>query len=453
MMRPPIIRLSHEIIVDSFAGGGGASSGIEQALGRSPDIAINHDPEAIAMHQANHPATQHYLTNVWDVDPVVACGGRPVGLMWASPDCTFHSKARGGKPFRDRNPARRRRGLAWVMVRWASAVRPRVIAMENVEEFADWGPLGEDGKPCPFRKGLTFRRFVRQLQNLGYSVDWQQLRACDYGAPTIRRRLFLIARCDGLPIIWPDATHGHGRLPYRTAAQCIDWSIPCPSIFERERPLADNTLRRIARGLQRYVIDSQEPFIVGIDNKSNGARDVWSSREPLRTITVENRFALVTAFLAKHYGGVVGQRVNQTIGTVTTVDHHSLVTASLDRIGGDLKHFDKVRAFLLKFYGNEKDGQSLSFPLGTVTTKDRFGLVTIHGQDYAITDIGMRMLAPHELFRAQGFPADYRIEIEHNGKPLTKTAQVRMCGNSVSPPVAAAIVRANVAQRHQEAAA
>lgn len=476
-MRPPVLRLSHELIIDSFAGGGGTSCGIEMALGRSPDIAINHDPEAIAMHQTNHPNTRHYLTSVWHVEPVTACAGRPVGLMWLSPDCTFHSKARGGKPFRERDPARRRRGLAWVAVRWAAAVRPRVIILENVEEFAKWGPLGPDGKPCPLREGLTFRRFVKQLQNLGYAVDWQELRACDYGAPTIRKRLFLVARCDGLPIVWPEPTHGTRLVPYRTAAECIDWSIPCPSIFERERPLADNTLRRIARGLQKYVIDSPEPFIVGIDNKSNGARDVWSSNEPLRTITVENRFAmvaptlvqtgygerdgqsprsldiqkplgtivgsqkhaLVTAFLAKHYGGVVGQRVNQTLGTVTTVDHHSLVTASLGKCGGN---FDQVRAFLLKFYGNEKDGQSMRFPLGTVTTKDRFGIVTVHGQDYAITDIGMRMLAPRELYRAQGFPDAYIIDLPHDGKPLTKTAQVRMCGNSVSPPAAAAIVRA-----------
>lgn len=456
-----------ELIVDSFAGGGGASLGIEMALGRSPDIAINHDAEAIAMHAANHPGTQHYCESVWDVDPVQACGGRPVGLAWFSPDCTFHSKARGGKPFRDRNKARRRRGLAWIVVRWAKAVRPRVICLENVEEFAQWGPLGDDGKPCPLRRGFTFRRWVAQLQNAGYEVDFRELRACDYGAPTIRKRLFLIARCDGQPIVWPDATHGRGLQPYRTAAECIDWSIPCPSIFERARPLAENTQRRIARGIQRYVIDAAEPFIVGIDNKSSGASSAWPGSEPLRTVTLENRFALVSptliqtgygeragqaprvpgldkplgtvvaggkkhalvaAFIAKHYGDQ-GQRpgiaMTEPLATVTTSDHHAL-----------------VQAFLIKFYSEGGQWQSPAEPMHTVPTKDRMGLVTVRGERYVIDDIGMRMLAPRELYRAQGFPDTYLIAPAVDGKPLTKTAQVRMCGNSVSPPCAAAIVAA-----------
>lgn len=289
------------LIVDSFAGGGGASTGIEAALGRPVDIAINHDAEAIAMHAINHPRTRHYQSNVWDVDPVEACGRNPVELMWLSPDCTYHSKARGGKPHRHRDPARRRRGLAWVAVRWAKAVRPRVIALENVEEFADWGPLDDSGRPCPLRRGLTFRRFVRSLENVGYTVDWRELRACDYGAPTIRKRLFLVARCDGLPIAWPDPTHAPpdhpavlaGRMsPWRTAAECIDWSIPCPSIFERERPLAEATQRRIAAGIRRFVLDAADPFIVPITH----------------TTADEGQFDRVGGFLARALLARIGVR-------------------------------------------------------------------------------------------------------------------------------------------------
>lgn len=430
---------AHELIVDSFAGGGGASLGIEMALGRSPDIAINHDAEAIAMHQANHPTARHYQASVWDVDPIEACAGRSVGLMWLSPDCTFHSKARGAKPFRERDPARRRRGLAWVAVRWAKAVRPRVIALENVEEFADWGPLAADGKPCPLRRGLTFRRFVKQLQNCGYEVDWQELRACDYGAPTTRKRLFLIARCDGLPIVWPEPTHGYRLLPYRTAAECVIWTLPCPSIFERSKPLADNTLRRVARGIRRFVVDDPNPFIVRIGQTGGGGAYVNAIDSPLTTITTKAEHCLVAPFLAKHYGGNYtgpGVDVRRPMDTITTTDHHAL-----------------VHAFLVAYYGNERDGGSLNDPMRTLTTKDRYGLVTIHGQQHRIADIGMRMLQPRELFRAQGFPDRYVIDLERNGKPLSKAAQVRMCGNSVCPPVAAAIVQANMKQATMREAA
>lgn len=485
-----------ELIIDSFAGGGGASTGIEMALGRSPDIAVNHDPEAIAMHLANHPDTLHYCESVWDVDPVKVCGRRPVGLAWFSPDCKHFSKAKGGKPV-----SKQIRGLAWVAVRWAKAVKPRVIILENVEEFADWGPVLPDGKPCPLRRGLTFRRFVKQLQNCGYDVDWQELRACDYGAPTIRKRLFLIARCDGLPIVWPEPTHGRGLLPYRTAAECIDWSIPCPSIFEREKPLAEATLRRIARGVKRYVIDAAEPFII---NTRNGERDGQAPRirsvndpawtvtaqgsqhalvapvltecanassprcmppcEPLRTICAETKgghHALVAAFLAKHYGGneTPGWPLPQPVSTVTAQDHHALVTSNLVKFKGTAKdgqpvtaplhtvqaggwHYGEVRAFLMKYYGTDQDPR-LTEPMHTIPTKDRFGLVTVRGEEYAIVDIGMRMLQPRELFRAQGFPERYIIDPEYDGKPMTKTAQIRMCGNSVCPPLAAAIVAAN----------
>lgn len=465
MTRPPLLRLtSDEIIVDSFAGGGGASTGIEMALGRSPDIAINHDPEALALHAVNHPTTHHYCESVWDVDPEAVCEGRPVGLMWLSPDCKHFSKAKGGKPVE-----KSIRGLAWVAVRWAKAVRPRVIVLENVEEFADWGPLLEDGRPCPMRRGHTFRRFVRQLSACGYVVDWQEMRACDYGAPTTRKRLFLVARRDGADIIWPAPTHGRGLASYRTAAECIDWSLPCPSIFERERPLAEATLRRIARGLHRYVIEAAQPFIAPLRGTSSSHVSAHSVCEPLSTITGGGthhalvsptliqtgygerdgqaprvpgidkplgtvvaggqKHALVAAFLAKHYGGVVGTDLRVPLGTVTSVDHHSL-----------------VQAFLLKYYGTEQDPH-LGEPLHTITTKDRFGLVTVHGERYRIADIGLRMLQPRELYRAQGFPEPYQIDRDATGRPFSKAAQVRMCGNSVCPPVAAAIVGAQFAEQ------
>jgi DNA (cytosine-5)-methyltransferase 1 len=273
-----------ELIVDNFAGGGGASLGIEMGLGRSPDIAINHDPEAIAMHKANHPNTKHFCEDVWEVNPIEACAGRPVGLAWFSPDCKHFSKAKGGKPV-----SKKIRGLAWIVVKWAKAVQPRVIILENVEEFKDWGPLDDEGMPCRARKGMTFQRWQAQLKNLGYRVEWRELRACDYNTPTIRKRLFLVARCDGLPIVWPEATHSNPKKigtdlftshmkPWRTAAECIDWSVPCPSIFDRKKPLADNTLRRVAAGLRRYVIDSPEPFIVSLTH--HGGDRVESLDEP-----------------------------------------------------------------------------------------------------------------------------------------------------------------------------
>lgn len=452
------------LVVDNFAGGGGASTGIEMALGRPVDIAINHDPLAISMHTVNHPGTRHYLDNVWQVDPREVTRGRPVSLAWFSPDCTHHSKARGGKPVSPRV-----RGLAWVVLKWAGLVRPRVIMLENVEEFEDWGPLTRSRRPCPRRKGMIFEKFVGQLQDLGYQVEWQQLRACDYGAPTIRKRLFLVARCDGQPIVWPEPTHGPGRKkPYRTAAEIIDWSIPCPSIFDRKRPLAEKTLARIAKGIQRYVIEPADPFIApagaivgcggragqsrprGLDEPlqtittkadaclvtalltehANGSSQrVFSADEPLRTQVAGikgGHFALVSAFMAKHYGGVVGQKLEKPLGTITTKDHHSL-----------------VQAFLLKYYGTNI-GHDAREPLQTITSRHRFGLVTVHGQDYQILDIGMRMLKPHELFAAQGFPPDYVIDRDAQDNRITGTAQVAKCGNSVPPPVVAALVRANV---------
>jgi DNA (cytosine-5)-methyltransferase 1 len=469
--RPPVLRLhlGDEIVADNFAGGGGASTGIAAAIGRAPDVAINHDPEAIALHRANHPETEHHVTDVWEVDPRVACKGRPVALAWFSPDCKHHSKAKGGKP---RN--QKIRALAWVAVRWAAAVKPRVIALENVEEFADWGPLLPDGKPCPRRKGKTFRAFVRRLERLGYVVEWRLLRACDFGAPTSRRRLFLVARCDGRRVVWPAATHGPGRArAYRTAAECIDWSLPCPSVFDRKKPLADATMRRIARGVQKFVLEAAQPFIAPVTHqgdarvhavtdplrtitganrgelalvvpylvhRSNGERPgqaprIYDAQRPLGTIVAQGqKHALCTAFLARHYGERAtggwagGAALDRPIPTITTRDHHALVAALLVR------------------YNGTSNAETLDRPLGTLTCRDRYGLVTVRidGDDWTIVDIGMRMLTPRELYLAQGFPPDYEIApIGPKGKPLSKTAQVRMVGNSVSPPMAEAVVRAN----------
>lgn len=464
--------LGEELVVDNFAGGGGASTGIEAAIGRSVDIAINHDAEAIAMHQANHPATEHYCEDVFSVDPLAVTHGQPVGLAWFSPDCKHFSKAKGGKPV-----SKQIRGLAWVVIRWAETVKPRIIMLENVEEFRTWCPLLENGRPDPTKKGETFNEWVAQLQACGYVVEVRELKAADYGTPTSRKRLFVIARCDGWPIVWPIPTHGKGLKPYRTAAECIDWSIACPSIFERAKPLAEATLRRIARGVRRYVIEAAEPFIVPLTHA--GADRVHNLYEPLRTITGAHRgelalavptliqtsygerkgqaprvpglgkplgtimaqgqkHALVAAFLARHYGGHEndGADLRIPMHTVTAQDHHAL-----------------VYAFLLAYYGNEKEGISLAKPMRTVVSKDRFALVTVRGEEFYVADIGMRMLAPHELFRAQGFRSDYIINPLVNGKPLSKTAQMRMCGNSVCPPLAEALVRANYVARSQALAA
>jgi DNA (cytosine-5)-methyltransferase 1 len=433
--------LFREIIVDNFAGGGGASTGIEMATGLSVDIAINHDPAAIAMHKVNHPDTEHYCESVWDVDPVKAVKGRKVGLAWFSPDCKHFSKAKGGKPV-DKNI----RGLAWIAVKWAIAVKPRVIMLENVEEFKTWGPLLKNGYPGESKKGKTFESFVKALASLGYKVEFKELRACDYGAPTIRKRFFMIARCDGRKIEWPKPTHGDpnslevqaGRLkPWRTASEIIDWDIGTPSIFERKKPLAENTLRRIARGIQKFIINDPDPYILP-DKKAAAFLTQYytetnpdevrgqSLKEPIYTIPTANRFGLVTAFIAQHYKLSTGHRVDEPLHAITTVNKASLVSA-----------------FLLKYYGSDI-GQRLSEPLHTITTRDRFGLVTIKGQDYRILDIGMRMLQPCELYPAQGFPSNYIIDRDFEGKPYPKTEQVARVGNSVPPPFAEALVRANL---------
>lgn len=702
------------LIIDNFAGGGGASTGIEAAIGRAIDVAINHDPEAIEMHRANHPATHHYCQSVWAADPqrvVAEAGGGPVGLAWFSPDCKHFSKAKGGKPV-EKNI----RDLAWVVVLWAQRVRPRVIMLENVEEFKTWGPLidvlDEAGQPTgklrpnPERAGEEYARWMKALRKAGYRIEDRELRACDYGAPTSRKRLFVIARRDGEPIVWPEPTHGKPgtpevesgeRLPWRTAAEIIDWSIPCPSIFERKRPLKDATCRRIAHGIMRFVVNSPKPFIVpvchtkggnratsgddvvptvttakggelalvaplfartahgdvdskgkrrgkgwhgpldsyptvlasqdsalitaiivgcggrrgqsgpvnmkgpyptttakadaclvavaldrqfgrslgadvdmplpsitaggsgksaviaatliqsgygeregqapraldlslpigtivaggvkhalacatlvSVDNTSTRAGRFFDLGDPLRTITSSGGgFAAVTAFMMKYRNNSIGTSFDEPAPTVTAnsfivrpggapplavvaahlAQHNTdrrpnpgrhaaapvstvtskgsqqqLVASSLVKLRGTSKdgqpvdeplhtvsaqglHFAEVVAFLVKYYGSEQGAHSVEKPIDTIPTKDRYGLVTItiDGEEYVIADIGMRMLTARELARAQGFPDDYVLEPEVNGKPLTKTAQIRMIGNSVCPPMSEALVRANLA--------
>lgn len=467
----------NEIIVDNFAGGGGASTGIEMALGRSVDIAINHDPDAIDMHRLNHPDTKHYCESVWDVDPIEVCAGRTVGLAWFSPDCKHFSKAKGNRPV-DKSI----RGLAWVAVRWAALVKPRMLMLENVEEFLTWGPVVEveEGKfkPCPTRKGETFDAFIKALstgldvthpaweeirtalgddfpyqrleKGLGYNIEWNVLKACDYGAPTIRKRFFLVARNDGEDIQWPMPTHGEqdsGLLPYKTAADIIDWSIPVKSIFNRDRPLAENTMKRIAKGLEKFVFNAEKAFVVPgecsipfvTEHANASSQRNMAIDEPLRTICASvkgGHFALVTSHIIKMRGTNIGHRTDEPVHTISA--------------GGF--HIGEVRAFLIQYYGTST-GHELDRPLGTVTTKDRFGLVTIKGEQYQIVDIGMRMLEPHELFAAQSFPEDYVIAHDSSGKKLSKQKQVARCGNAVPPLVAKALVEANMSTEKLQAVA
>ncbi|WP_313449539.1 DNA cytosine methyltransferase [Atlantibacter hermannii] len=646
-----------EIIVDNFAGGGGASTGIELATGRNVDIAINHDENAVAMHTTNHPDTLHYCESVFDVNPMAATAGRPVGLAWFSPDCRHFSKAKGSKPVE-----KEIRGLAWIVIRWALAVRPRVMMLENVEEFKTWGPLlAAEMRPDPTRAGETFEAFCGMLScgvpaghpalaecceflgiaaddeqaqqlvdGLGYDVDHRELRACDYGAPTIRKRFFMVMRCDGVPVTWPEPTHGDPKSPavqngklkaWRTAAECIDWSIPAQSIFDRKKPLAENTLKRIARGIQRFVIDSASPFIVKCNHTSpKTSYDCFRGQalaEPLQTITkthgyavavphltkfrtgatgqdvtepvptvtagtskrpggnghalgvVEaalspffigaggpkysakprspeqpfntvcntnhscviapviarqfgasvghradepsatvtaggggksqlitptliqmgygerpgqeprvlqldnplgtvtaggNKFATVSAFLAKHYGGNYsgpGVSLDEPAHSVTTVDHHAVVASHLVKLRGTCRdgqrtdepmptitagglHVGEVETMLaVESYDEHRADQVLAF-LRQYCGEDCDGLVTVEGVIYRIVDIGMRMLQPHELYRAQGFPEWYIIDRDYRGVKYAKDKQVARCGNAVPPPFAEALVRANL---------
>jgi DNA (cytosine-5)-methyltransferase 1 len=486
-----------ELVCDNFAGGGGASTGMEQALRRAVDVAINHSRRALEMHELNHPYTHHICEDIFSVGPREIAGDRPIGLAWFSPDCTHHSRAKGGKP-----RSNKIRGLAWVVIKWAKAgkARPRVIILENVREFQDYGPLDEDGMPDRARKGLTFRRWLGQLKNAGYQVEWRVLDAADYGAPTHRKRLFLVARCDGRPICWPEPTHGPGRAhPYHTAAECIDWSLPVPSIFERKRPLAEATCRRIAAGIVRYVIQAKEPFIVtcnhsGPEFRGQGLREpmktITASRdahglvipvlakyhgskggesrchqpgEPLRTLDTSNRYGLVTAFLAKHYGGMVGHQLTRPIGTITARDHHSIVAAHLTKFYGTSigarcdgpmptitdqgQHVGLVAAFLVKYYGSGGQWAKLDEPMHTIVTKARMGLVLvpIGGEEWVLSDIGMRMLEPHELAAAQGFPPEYILI-------GTKAQQINAIGNSVCPVMAKVLTEANYCRQEMELA-
>lgn len=541
--------INGELIVDNFAGGGGASTGIELATGKSVDIAINHDPEAIRMHKANHPHTKHYCEDVWQVDPVKACKGHPVGLAWFSPDCKHFSKAKGGKP-KDKFI----RGLAWVACRWAGLVRPRVIMLENVEEFKTWGPLNRGHHPIKAKQGKTFEKFVQQLRELGYEVQFRELVAADYGAPTMRKRFFMIARCDGNPILWPEPTHAPkdseevkaGLLKsYVGAYTQIDFSRPCPSIFDTSqeikekygiravRPLAPKTMERIARGLKKFVLDNPEPFIIqcnhGGKRRPNDIREPMPTitgkhgygiveptltpymgtnttnhpggncKDPIHTITTgnqqclitptliqyhsetakgevrgqtiedpimtvdgSNRYGLVISFLHKYYDGGykgAGDSIKNPLPTVTAWDHNSLITANLIQMnnhcdGKDIRqplptitagdgHFGEVRAFLIKYYG-DATGQDIKNPLDTITSRDRFGLVTIEGIEYQIVDIGLRMLEPKELYGCQGFPDDYIIDHDFEGHTYPRSEQVRRCGNSVCPPIPAALVHSNL---------
>ena len=436
-----------ELIVDLFAGGGGASCGIEMALGVSPDIAINHDPEAIALHQENHPKTLHFINDVFEINPTTVAIGRKIGLLWLSPDCKHFSKAKGGKP-----KNKKIRSLAWVGIKWAKAKRPRVIILENVEEFKDWGPISKDGKVIEHKKGDTFKKFINEFHRLGYKVEWKELKACDYGAPTTRKRFFMIARCDGEPIVWAKPTHGKGLKPFRTAAEIIDWSIPGYSIFMTQkeakaqklgnkvrRPLADNTMERIAKGFKKFVIDNPNPYIAkdalpfittyyGKSKSENSVRG-QTLNNPLATITSGG---LRHGLVVPHVVGIDNKSSNgtwsieQPLTTVTSKARHCV-----------------INAFLTKYYG-VGEGQELNGPIHTITTKDRFGIVTIKKEQYQVQDIFLRMLTPRELFRGQGFPDSYKIDlIKSDGKPLDKKAQVRMCGNSVPPPLAKVLVEAN----------
>lgn len=579
--------LDGEIIVDSFAGGGGASTGIELALGRIVNVAINHDPAAIRMHEANHPYTEHYQASVWDVDPETVCRGRPVALAWFSPDCKHFSKAKGAALV-----DRKIRGLAWIVLRWAAKVRPRVIILENVEEFQTWGPVRK-GKPVKKLAGTTFQKFIGQLRALGYSVEWRELMAADYGAPTTRRRLVLIARCDGRAIVWPERTHAprdsaevrSGKLlPWRSAAEIIDWSLQCPSIFltkdeirERYgisavRPLADNTMRRIIRGVDKFTIKSGAPFIVECNHSGGG--HVTDSQEPCKTITAKHTGGIcrpvLTPLTMTNTSNSVGAPVSAPMNTVRTgggggqmlvttslmcigqtgggnrirslhepaptavskqeaclvatslIQYHTEKTESARAAGLDkpictvdaANRYGLTCANLVEYYGRARplDVQS---PMHTVTSHDREAVVAAHvvkykrdevgtrpseplptqtacsvfgcckavlckigtserlhywpqirdllnrycgyalGTDdmlllsiggvlYYIADIGLRMLSPRELYNAMGFPPDYIIDHDAAGKPYPKTQQVARCGNAVCPPMAAAVVAANL---------
>lgn len=584
------INFLEEIIVDNFAGGGGASTGIELATGRPVTIAINHDQDAILMHKTNHPFTEHYQASVWDVDPREVSKGRPVGLAWFSPDCKHFSKAKGGKPV-DKNI----RGLAWIVLRWAGTVRPRVIILENVEEFQTWGPVRK-GRPVKSKAGQTFRKWLSQLEALGYAVEWRELVAADYGAPTTRKRFFLVARCDGAPIVWPEPTHApagsrevlEGRKkPWRSAAEVIDWGLPCPSIFDTreairekyglsaQRPLRPNTMRRVIRGVDKFSIKAPEPFLVVVNHAGDFRGQ--NTADPLQTVTAKHGYGVASPLLAPltmhNNENATGTKITEPVNTITSSGaggHQMVITPAMiqyhteqtERVRGQglaeplmtidaSNRYGLAAASLVKYYGSDQHGQSAGDPLHTVTAKDRegvlaanlakfyggaytgegsrmsdplhtvtavdhnamtathlvkmkgtnlggpmsepvqtitaggghFGVVTtvvakaerdadlkhwpeirdllntycgyrlgpedvilfeIGGTAYFMADIGLRMLTPRELYMANGFPQDYKIERDYTGREYPKTKQVARCGNAVPPPFATALVRANL---------
>lgn len=504
--------LFDEIIVDNFAGGGGASTGIELATGRPVAIAINHDPAAILLHKTNHPFTEHLQASVWDVDPVKVCRGRPVGLAWFSPDCKHFSKAKG-KALLDRNI----RGLAWIVLRWAAKVRPRVIMLENVEEFQTWGPVRK-GKPVKKKAGQTFQKWKRQLSDLGYVIEHRELVAADYGAPTTRKRFCLVARCDGQPIVWPEPTHGPrdceavraGKLkPWRSAAEIIDWSVPGYSIFATKqeiwdaygvkavRPLTGNTMRRIIRGVDKFTIKSGQPFIVQ-QKFNNQAQDIT---RPLTTITAVGAHEIIEPLLAPmtvtNTTNSVGSTVGNPVHTVTTAGNQLLTAANLVEYYGNGNPLDVAEplhtvtahdrealcaAHVVEFKGQDI-GQDMHRPLRTITAScgefarcyavlvkadgrnlghwpkirellnehcgyhlDNNDLILLMfgGVWHFIADITLRMLMPRELYNAMGFPPDYIIDHDWTGREYKKSDQVARCGNAVCPPLAEALVRANM---------
>ena len=430
-----------DLIIDCFAGGGGASVGIEMALGRQVDIAINHDPDAILMHKTNHPDTLHLTEDIFKVDLQKYVKGHHVALMWASPDCTSHSKAKGGKP--------REKGLRilpWAVYKHAKQILPDVIIMENVEEIQHWGPLDEEGHPIPERKGEDYKKFITAMKSLGYIFDSRELIAADYGAPTTRKRWYAIFRRDGISILWPARTHSiDGNLfetdKWKECGDYIDWSDLGKSIFGRKKPLADAPMRRIANGYVKYVVNNPHPYIVKNQEavafliQYHGEQKAGDSRgqlltEPIKTIDTSNRYGLVTAFVTKFYKSGIGQGCDEPLHTITTSPGH----------------FGLISAFLIKYYGTGC-GQELRAPLGTITTKDRFGLVNavteIDGEKYILKDIYLRMLKPEELKLMQGFPQDYIIDHDYNGNRYPVAKQVARIGNSVVPIMAQKLVEAN----------
>lgn len=429
-----------DLIIDCFAGGGGASVGIEMALGRPVDIAINHDPQAIRMHKVNHPDTLHLTEDIFRVDLKEYVAGRHVALMWASPDCTSHSKAKGGQP---RNKGLRI--LPWAVYKHAKTILPDVILMENVEEIQQWGPLDEAGHPIKDRAGEDYKRFIGAMKKLGYDFDSRELVAADYGAPTTRKRWYAILRRDGKPIMWPEPTHSKsgadGRLKWLECGDYIDWSDLGRSIFDRPKPLAEATMKRIANGYVKYVVNNTQAYIVNNheavafiiqyhgETREGDARGQLLT-EPIKTIDTSNRYGLVTAFVTKFYKTGTGQGCEEPLHTITTSPGH----------------FGIISAFMIKYYGTGC-GQETGLPLGTITTKDRFGLINvitdIGGEKCVLKDIFLRMLKPEELKKMQGFPSDYIINRDIDGKPYPVGEQVARIGNSVVPIMAEALVSAN----------